>query len=246
MFKHTKASVFSAAFCFFFGSSSPHFYLMEAPTEIFYVSYEEISKDVLKSTIGVLTLNSGVKGGTTLRIYEPQGSNFVYTKTLNLKAETIPVSNFGYASDSSKEEISNFRYPILQRNGELLQIVIDPVTNSKAWIVLDEAAKDYYPEVALVDSLKLHSLYIVDIFHFAKNGVREFYMNPSQDSIIATLHAGEIKYSHNKLLEQNKDYLKVWSYNMDFKGKEHELTGWIKVRDNQGRLSIWLKYADTK
>ena len=67
----------------------------DAPYEKYHVPYKDISREVLQNTIGVLTINTGAKKGTTLRIYLRLADRFVPDSLLDI-SKTIPVSNFGY------------------------------------------------------------------------------------------------------------------------------------------------------
>jgi hypothetical protein len=50
----------------------------DAPFEKYHVTYHEISKDTLQDTIGVLTISSGVKGGTVFRTYQENNGEFSF------------------------------------------------------------------------------------------------------------------------------------------------------------------------
>lgn len=222
----------------------------ETPSEYFLVTKEEISKDVLKNTIGIFTLNSGVKNGQTLTAYERKGETFHFVKTLNVKGDTQPVSYFGYSWESTSGGVSNYRYPLIEKNDKYLSIVIDPVRAEKVWINLNETKMNYSSaEIFMLDSLrvaKLPAFCALDIFHFDADGMREFYASPDQDSTLTILNAKNVKHSFNKILAQENGYLKIKSiYTNKNSPYEHELVGWIKMRDNLGQLSVWLEYADT-
>jgi hypothetical protein len=70
--------------------------LADAPYEQYHVIYDDIASGVLENTIGILTINSGVKNGKELRTYSQAGETFVFHRTLQAKAEMRPISHFGY------------------------------------------------------------------------------------------------------------------------------------------------------
>jgi len=216
----------------------------EGPIERYHVLYEEISKDVLKNTIGILTLNSGVKGGKDLRTYLKVGEQFIYSKTLEVRGETTPISNFGWRSPIDKF-IYNYRYPIVAKFGQYLCIVYEPTKNLKTWISIEEIKEQYFPYIVMLDSIKTPSRF-VDIFYFTKSGRRKVYKEPLRDADFIIISTEESKYPLLNMLEQKNGFIKIGIVHVDFDTDEQrvEPLGWIRLKDDQGKLTIWIKYVD--
>jgi hypothetical protein len=76
--------------------------LADAPYEQYHVIHDDIAKGVLENTIGILTINSGKNN--ELKTYVQTGAIFSYHKTLLVKEETRPISNFGYGYRATFKE----------------------------------------------------------------------------------------------------------------------------------------------
>ena len=217
----------------------------DAPYEQYHVAYNDISKDVLKNTIGILTINSGVKKGMELKTYSKSEKKFIFDKILRVK-ETTPISNFGYHPPIDELHFENYRYPIVGKSGQYLQIVYDPKKNLKAWINIKEVKEKFFTSIVMLDSIKTPSPFFVDIFYLTKNGRRKLYKEPKNDADFIIISKNEPKYSMLKIIEQKNGFVKIGIVHINFEtlGETIEPIGWIKIRDNQGMLTIWIMDID--
>ena len=220
----------------------------DAPYEEYHVAYKDISKDVLKNTIGILTINSGVKEGTNLKTYLISGNKFTFNKILKVK-ETIPVSNFGYHSGIEELDIDNYRYPVVSQSDNYLCIVYDPKKNSQAWIDTEEAKQDFYFDLVMIDSMPTPFELFVDVFNFTEDGKREIYTEPKKDAPGITISKELFEQSLLKVTDQKNGFIKIEgpAFVSHDIGKGHiELSGWIRIRDDEGNLIIWIKNVDVE
>ncbi len=217
----------------------------DAPYEKYHIAYKDISKDVLKSTIGILTVNSVVRKVVKLKTYSRDGKQFIYNKTLKIK-ETIPISNYGYHPPIDKWHISNYRYPILAKFEEYLCIVYDPIKNLKIWVNTKEIEENVYTSIVMSDSIKTPDSFFVDIFCFTNSGSRKVYKEPQNDADFIILAKYQFKYLLLKIIEQRNGFIKVGSFhlNHDTDKKTIEPLGWVRIKDNQGMFMIWINNVD--
>lgn len=217
----------------------------DAPYEKYHVAYEDISKDVLKNTIGILTINSGIKKGTELKTYSRNENHFTYRTSLLVK-ETIPISNFGYHPPIDELNIENYRYPIVAKFDQYLCIVYDPIKNLTTWVNIKEIEENFSTSIVMVDSIKTPSLFFVNIFYFTKTGKRKLYQEPQNDAKFTIISKNESKYHLLKIIEQRKDFVKIGVVHVDFDTYKESIEpiGWVRIRDDQGRLMFWIADVD--
>ncbi|MEO0097430.1 MAG: hypothetical protein ABIK78_04975 [candidate division WOR-3 bacterium] len=217
----------------------------DAPYEKYHIEYKDISKDVLKNTIGILTINSGIKKGTKLKGYFKKGKKFIYEKTLKVK-KTIPISNFGFHPPIDELYIENYRYPIVDKFEQFLCIVYDPIRNLKIWVNIKEIEKNFYTDILMVDSIPIPNNFFINIFYFTENGKRKVYKEPKNDADFIIISKDEYKYSLFKIIGQKDEFIKIGIFHFNYDTNEEwiEPLGWIKIRDKYGRLMFWIKYVD--
>jgi len=218
----------------------------DAPSEKYHVAYRDISTEVLQNTIGILTINPGAKKGTSLRIYLRQADRFVPDSLLKV-LETTPISNFGYHNPEGTSKIENYRYPIIEMIGRHARIVYDPVKNLSAWIDLDEMEKDFFTTVTLLNALNESLPYYVDIFCFTESSRRKIYKSPAKGAEYFIAAKSDRRYGLLKVMEIGEGFVKVG--NPRFNSESFELEGvdpigWMRIRDDQGRLTFWINDAD--
>lgn len=215
----------------------------DAPTEKYHVTYTSIAKDVLKNTIGILTINSGTRGGTALRVYTRMADRFVADSSMKVE-ETTPLSSFGYHGDASIKLIENYRYPIIETIGSHARIVYDPVKSLSAWINLEETEHDFYTKVTLLSDLDALSKYYVDIHGFTKSGRRKIYESPEKDAQYAIV--AKSSTSLLKVIEIGEEFVKLGKprFNNDWQEEGIDPVGWIRIRDDEGKLTFWLTFFD--
>lgn len=217
----------------------------DAPYEQYHVAYEDISKDVLKNTMGILTINSGIKKGAELKTYLKSGKKFTFNRILKVK-ETIPISNFGYHPPIEELDIENYRYPIVDKSDRYLQIVYDPKKNLKAWVNIKEVEENFYSTIVMLDNIKIPSNFFVDIFYFTKTGRRKIYNDAKKNADFTIISRDDYRDTLLRIMEQKNGFIKIGIVHVNFDTYEEfiEPIGWIKVRDDRGLLTIWIKYVD--
>jgi hypothetical protein len=218
--------------------------LADAPYEKYHLFYQEISKDVLRKTIGILTISSGIKKGTELKTYSKSGNKYIFDKIIKPK-ETIPISNFGYHPSFHEPYIENYRYPIVFRSDPFLCIVYDPKKNLKTWVNLEEVGRDFYILRVFLDSLSISEDLFVDVFYFTGSVKRKVYKEPENGADFSVISEDEHKYSAFKVIEQKDGFIKIGIFRWDadpLKEEPVEPIGWIKIRDDKGYVTVWVKY----
>jgi hypothetical protein len=217
----------------------------DAPYEKYHVAYNDISKDVLKSTIGILNINSIVKKVMKLKTYSRDGKRFIYNKTLKVK-KTTPISNYGSHPPVDKWRISNYRYPILAKIEQYLCIVYDPIKNLKTWVNIKEIEENFYTSIMMSDSMKTPDSFFVDIFCFTNSRKRKIYKEPRNDADFIILTKYKFKYLLLKIIEQRNGFIKVGSFHLDHNTDKItiEPLGWVRIRNDQDMLMIWINDVD--
>ena len=134
-----------------------------------------------------------------------------------------------------------FRYPIRAQYHQYVQVVYNPVTNAATWINVNELG--IYHEVVLVDELHTYRKNYIDIFYLAPEvNTRKLYAKPSTN-------AKSTEFTFDKwndfwaimITEQENGFAKIVDVSNITQEKE---LGWIKIRDEQGCLTLWLICLD--
>jgi hypothetical protein len=217
----------------------------EIPYEFYRVKYNEISRDVLKNTIGILTINSGTLGGTELRGYSRAGNRFSYDTTIKVE-ETIPISNFDYQPRLREMSgVGNYRYPIVGAFEKFMCITYDPKKNLRTWISLKETEEKFEVNIVMLDSMLKSKDYYLDIFYSTESGRKKVYNEPKMGVRFHII--SKDKYSLIVLLGQKNGFLRIGYVKSGIgidEQKVVESPGWIRIRDDKGLLTIWIKYVD--
>ncbi len=222
--------------------------------ERYHVKSTNICKEVLRNTIGILTINSGVKKGSELKIYSKSKEDFIYERILKVR-KTIPVSNFGYYDsdyvsypvDTTRIDIENYRYPIINDSHyPFMNIMYDPIKKLKAWVNLEEVQKDFYIDIIKLDSIPIPTPFFVDIFCLTQEGKRKIYKGSKEDSNFYYIF--EDQHREFRIIEQKGDFIRLEEL-IHFEPNEppeetFESIGWIKIRDSDGLLTIWIRLVD--
>lgn len=219
----------------------------DGPYETYHVAIDDISKDVLKNSIGILTINAGIKKGMELKTFVRDEEQFTYVKNLKVRGETTPISNFGLRPPIDTSYISNYRYPIVGKVNHYLCIVYDPKRNIKAWVNKNAIEENFSGvSVIIIDSLKTPSSFFVDIFYFTKSGRRKLYQESKNDADFIVISKDEHKYSLLRIIEQKNGFVRIGIAYVDYSAGQESIEpiGWIRIRNNQGMLMIWVKYVD--
>ncbi len=274
--------------------------LADAPVEQYHVIHDDIAKGVLENTIGILTINSGKNN--ELRTYLKTGTVFSYQKTLLVKEETRPISNFGYGyrvtfkedeyehffgslnektkigyaenggmavylnelstgqiRELGKEKFSvlikrfqsayphveNYRFPIVERQENYVCLIYDPVENLQAWINLQDI-NGFSRDLLLIDSLatkqNIHGF--VNVFHFTQNGQRKLYQQPNQNAAFAVISKNDRQFRWLTIMDQKAGFIQVGTIRYLNEQPKVDPVGWIRIRDDEKRLRLWIVSVD--
>lgn len=218
----------------------------DAPSEGYHVAYKDISKEVLRNTIGILTINSRAGKEATLQTYAREAGQYVPAALLEA-ADTTPISSFGYHPPVDSGTIENYRYPIIEATDSYVRIVYDPVKNLSGWINLIETGKRFSTSVTMLHDLEALKSFSIDIFSFTESGKRKFYKFPGTPDNHFLVEKSDISYWFLTVMDMRKGYLQLGKPRFNDSTLELEGVdpiGWIRIRDDQGLLTFWIMLVD--
>ena len=217
--------------------------LADGPDEWIHIKPDNIPTDLLKKTIGIITLNSGIKGGTSLNVFD---DNFKLLKRINLRDNSKPISNFGYRYDNGPS-ISNFRYPIIALNKSFVKVSLDFEDSTTYWLSLDEIYSNFYLDFKFFQALVTDSEEFVSLFTLTTLNERKAFKLPSDNSDFIIITRAEYETSLISIVSQEGDFIKIGLVIFNRDNYEIELVkelGWIKIHDENGTLNIWIISKD--
>jgi hypothetical protein len=150
----------------------------DAPTELYHVNRSSISVSVLRDSIGILTINSGNRKGRFLHTYKLMAGKFAPDKGI-AALKTTPVSNFGYHPSANSEEVASYRYPIVRKEADFIEIAIDPVSPTLVWINSRDLDREFITEADYFDDFRPKEG-LIDSSFFAPN--TKIFKEPSLSS----------------------------------------------------------------
>ncbi|TET45518.1 hypothetical protein E3J62_07095 [candidate division TA06 bacterium] len=218
-----------------------------APFELYHVPYDSISGNVLKDAVGILTITSREPGKAQMKAYNKALGKFTRANPIHVLAGTVPVSNFGYHPEFIEVHVASYRFPIVGRSGDYLRIVYKQIENSRTWVKLEELERDFFTYVAMLDSIGTPSWFVSDVFFGSKDGTRKIYAQPKEDAEATVIKKDDYKYKTFRIIEQKGDFVKIrQGWQEDSLGDDSKMPplGWIKIHDEEGRLTIWQKDQD--
>lgn len=218
----------------------------DAPGEAFHVAYQDISREVLRRTIGILTINSRARQESTLQTYSGEAGQLVPAALLQI-AQTTPISNFGYHPPHDSGSFENYRYPIVEKAGSHVKFVYNPVKNLSAWIDLAETEKHFSTSVTMLHDLNALRPFFIDIFHFTENRKRKFYRHPGKPDDFFIVEESRIPYGLLKVMDMREGYLQLGKPHFNdstFEIESIEPVGWIRMRDDSGQITFWVRDED--
>jgi hypothetical protein len=198
----------------------------------------KISEQVLKDSIGVLTVSPMAGGGPNIKVYRHSDDKFVFWKSLSVLQQTKAVSGFECRPDRYPQNSFTCHFPLVAQIDNFFLIVINPETNRRAWINRKEAEKDWSIDITFFEASHPKCCEdLVDIFFFTESDKRNLYQHPSPDSpfkvigreaatcvVLKTFRNGFVQLAHIGDKSTNKP--------------ERSL-GWVRLRDDKGRLTVW-------
>lgn len=212
------------------------------PKEEFFINRKNLPKELLKKTIGILTISSGVKRSITVDIYN---NDFFKIKTINLRDNSKPISNFGYHPPEDTL-ISSYRYVVIDENEKFLKIVYDHDNKTYSWVCKKQLDECFYSKIKYINNLKTNYGEFLSLFELTSAGHRKIYNLPTDDSDFEIINKKDCSNKLIKILYQKNEFLKIAIVNEDCDNKIEIIKelGWVKLRDDSGALNIWIVNKD--
>ncbi|MDY7230846.1 hypothetical protein [Hyalangium rubrum] len=216
----------------------------DAPNETFYQSREEISDESLRNIIGIAFISSmtGPDQQPTgdVPLFVAKGEGFEPDGESALK-ELGPVSGWDYDLQSLR------KFPVLEKRGDYLHVVIDVRTNERAWVHLgEEFGEDPRVEFRSFDS-KEWAWMGVELFFLSPEGKTRLFGAPRPESRAHPLSPlqparrnGEVVYEP-RILSTHGNFLQLG----ELISLDDPLApiGWVPISDENGLLLIWPVFA---
>ena len=223
----------------------------DAPFENYHVKYKDISKAILKNTVGVLTISNWEdKEGTVFKMYTKDGNKYSFESEIYVILETKPVSHFGYANpaklNGGKQDnlITSYRYPILAVDGDYIQIAYNSIKDLRAWLYKKDLEESFECLTVVFNGIKkfTQATYFLDIFSFPPSTSCKIYKSPDNKSQFSVMKKKEPFEFPIVPMEQKGNFLRVAQYNVDMEKNTIGLKplGWIKIKNDDGLIMIWL------
>ncbi len=210
--------------------------------EHYHIKHTQISSEVLKDTIGIITIVSRTKEPVYLRTYNYSGENFTESRKIHIFKNTVPLSHFGHPRRDKSLFVENYRYPVVETNKDYLYIVTNPIKNTRAWVNIKNIKSDYYVSLMMFDDITIPNSFFIDVFCFISSPGRKVYTEPALNSDTFIIFGRQSKYSALAVIDQRNGFLKIASV---IPGKsESEPLGWVRIRDDSGMLTLWIKFVD--
>ena len=213
------------------------------PEEKIHISTKDLNTEHLKDAIGIITLNSGIRGGISLNLYE---DNYLKAGLLNIRDNSKPISNYGYHPPVDTL-VSNYRFLVLEENDEYYKIAFDYHDPKAYWVDKKELNDKFYNRIKYLNKIQTKHGEFISLFGLTNMNQRKIYSDPSTSSDFKIITKDEYQDKLIKIVEQKGEYIKIAIAvkNKQLQTEEiGEILGWIRIRDNQGRLNIWIIKMD--
>jgi hypothetical protein len=217
----------------------------DLPHETFYLSREEISDEALRGVIGIAFIRSIPDPDQQpptgeLTCFTPDGDTFEPDGSILLK-EARAISGW----DGDTESVRKF--PVVERRGNYLHVVIDARTNERVWLSeVQEAEQGPDVEFLSFDSEEW-SWSGISLFFLAPTGETRLYGAPRLDSRSHLLSPayplrknGEVVHSP-RIMGAKGDFMQLGI--IVELALPLEPVGWVPITDEDGLLLIWPIYA---
>ncbi len=98
----------------------------------------------------------------------------------------------------------------------------------------------------MVDTLvaKQSSYDFADVFHFTQNGKRKLYQQPDQNVAFAIISKNARQFRWLKIIDQKAGFIQVGTIRYLNDQPKVDPIGWIRIRDDEKRLMLWIVSAD--
>jgi hypothetical protein len=203
------------------------------PVEELYFSREELSDGVLRGLMGVATVQVFPGTPWVLPRFERGGAGFRVTGELVL-VQTQALSGWTHGDEALR------RFPVVDRQGDFLQVIIDARTGEKTWL-------QEQPELGPRPIVEFHALDTeglegsgIDLHSLLAPGERvTFYEAPSPSAQRVRGIPENVVNLPGLLrwLRREGDFVLI--------GADRGLTdevqalGWVRLKDTQGTLRLW-------
>ncbi|QRK09633.1 hypothetical protein JQX13_05735 [Archangium violaceum] len=212
----------------------------DLPHERFFLSREEISEEALRGVIGIAIIHTmtgpDYQPTASLPRFAPRGDDFVTETALPLK-QLRAISGWDW------DYFAFRKFPVIEKRGEYLHIVIDAHTNERAWVSLNTQA----PQETGVQFVPLDSPEWewngIELYLLASQGQTRLYNAPRPEAISHPLSPLKPPRRNGALIGD----LRI----MKTRGKFMQIgellsldeplapVGWVPITDEQGRLLVW-------
>jgi len=221
----------------------------DGPSEHFHVAPSGIPTAVLLDTIGVLTLfpcaestdiSQCTLGDRSLLAFDtpdPRSSNPVP----HLLRDTVPVSSNGYDGDDPTHAVLEWRFPVVAVRSSFVRIVYDVPNDRRAWVSLPRTisgGRGFFTSFDRVVESRSRERFFLVPFLLRDDAPVRLYSSPSRDH-----PAGQISGREEILVPvafRNGFVLVRSAWARDSDAASPSVLGWLPVRDEQGRLLLWL------
>ena len=170
---------------------------------------------------------------TGFPIFERASARFVFSREI-LFSETFPIGRIGWGA--------SYRYLLTGREGEHLQVVIDPYADRRAWIKLNEKNGDRAIVFADREGRAKPVTEEIEIFPLSQE--TRLFSAPRTDAksiVLRQYHPDRTFYP----AAFKGDFVQIGVRRLTDGGDlvDDEPMGWIQARDERGRLAFHLYMA---
>lgn len=216
----------------------------DLPSETIYLSRAEISDESLRGVIGVAFITSMTgsdqQPSGDLPYFQPDGESFTQEGLMAMSGLRA-ISGWDYDLQSLR------KFPVVERRGHYLHVVIDARTNERAWISeVQEAETGPEVEYLAFDSRKWE-YHGVELYHFAPKAQTRLYTAPRADARFHPLspdfpprRKGEFAQDV-RIIKTQGNFIQIGD-TLDLE-QPLEPLGWIPISNEDGLLLIWPMFA---
>ncbi len=227
--------------------SAPTF--ADGPAEHFHVTPSEIPPSVLRDTVGVLTLftcphgtdvsqcSLGDQSLTLLDAPSKRSARFVP----QLLRSTVPISSNGYDREAFTQAVLEWRFPVVAVHSSFVCIVYDVPRNLRAWLSLPHAIsgdRGFFTSFERLLASRADQRFFLDPLFLRGGAPAQLYSSASRE------HPTKLISERDELLipvaYRNGFVLVRSAWATDSDSASPSVLGWLPVRDEEGRLLLWL------
>ncbi|HQN10233.1 MAG TPA: hypothetical protein PLL76_23410 [Thermoanaerobaculia bacterium] len=221
----------------------------DGPAEHYHVTPSEIPTAVLRDTVGALTLftcphgtdvsqcNPGDQGLTLLAAPNRRSARPVAQRLRS----TVPISSNGYDHEVFTRAVLEWRFPVVAVRASFVCIVYDVPRDLRAWLYLPHAIAGERGFFTSFDRL------------LASRTKQRFFLDPLflRGGAPAQLYSSASREHPTSLISEQDEILIPVAYRNGFvlvrsatardsDSASPSVLGWLPVRDERGRLLLWL------